>query len=368
MDVVLLPGSIKPWDGIEVYSFELAKNLSKNGVNVVGVKFSHKNDIVEYDNNFKLILVKTPNINGSLGYNLRLFYSTLKEYKILQDSDIVHAIGGYYASVELLPLHNKVVTIIGASALRENSLLKKTFRRIYSSLIYRFASAYIVPNRVIEKEVKHYGIKPVVIPIGINLDSLKSDKDKNEIRRNYGFNDNDILILYLGQLVNGKRLPELFKSFKLVNEKNPKTKLVLVAWGYLKDELIKLSRELGISEKVFFINPVEYEKRKYIYAMSDIFVMLGDSFGDGGISSAVLDALGSGLPIIVSKNTANSEVVKDGYNGFSVDPTNYSEVADYILLAIENRDKLSRGSLEISKNLDWNVISKKIIELYKSLI
>lgn len=40
MQVTLLPSNAKPWDGIEVYSFELAKRLSNRGIYVMGLRIS----------------------------------------------------------------------------------------------------------------------------------------------------------------------------------------------------------------------------------------------------------------------------------------------------------------------------------------
>jgi glycosyltransferase involved in cell wall biosynthesis len=234
--------------------------------------------------------------------------------------------------------------------------------------LYKLASAYIVPNEIIMEEVRRYvKIKPILIPLGVDIDGMKINESKNEIKNKLGFKEDDIIILYLGQLVKGKRLPELIRAFNIISTKLPEAKLVLVAWGYLKDELESLSKQLNIQDKVIFIKPVPYEQRKYIYNIANVFVMLGDSFGDGGISSALLDALGAGLPIIVSRNSPNRLVVKDGFNGYTVDPTNHREVAEAILKVIEKEKEFGRNSISIAKNFEWNIITEKIIQLYKTI-
>ncbi|ACP49300.1 glycosyl transferase group 1 [Sulfolobus islandicus Y.N.15.51] len=367
MKVVLFPSTDKPWDGIEAYSFELAKRLSKKGIEVVGIRIGIKNNVKAINDNFTLIDVKTPNFQGKL-YALRILISSPKTLKIMENADIVHGIGGYYAGIELFPIGKKVVTIIGASSLRETSKIKRNFRRLYMYFIYKMASAYIVPNEIIMNEIKKYvKINPILIPLGIDIEGLKINESKSEIKAKFGFNDDDIIILYLGQLVKGKRLPELIRAFQIVLNKIPNSKLVLVAWGYLKDYLQSLVNELRLNGKVFFMNPLPYNQRKYIYSVSDVFVMLGDSFGDGGISSAVLDALGSGLPIVVSKNSPNYLVVKDGFNGYTVNPEDYNQVANAILKSIENGKELGKNSLYVAKNFEWDIVSNKTIELYETI-
>nr|WP_016732115.1 glycosyltransferase family 4 protein [Sulfolobus islandicus] len=154
MKVVLFPSTDKPWDGIEAYSFELAKRLSKKGIEVVGIRIGIKNNVKAINDNFTLIDVKTPNFQGKL-YALRILISSLKTLKIMENADIVHGIGGYYAGIELFPIGKKVVTIIGASSLRETSKIKRNFRRLYMYFIYKMASAYIVPNEIIMNEIKN---------------------------------------------------------------------------------------------------------------------------------------------------------------------------------------------------------------------
>jgi len=370
MRITLIPSTDKPWDGIEVYSYELAKRLSERNVEVLGIRVGLRDDIKYVNKNFKLITAGTPNYTSGLGYYYRVFRAVIKNYKEINASDIIHAIGGYYSAIELLPFKGKkVVTIIGASSLREKKKSKKIIRTLYSSIVYRFAKKYIVPNKFIYEEVKdHYHISNLeIIPIGVDVKGLRNSEKKEKLKERLGLNPDDIVILYLGQLVNGKRLPELLRSFKKVSEKITNAKLVLVAWGYLQDQLIELASSLGLKDRVILKKPVPYFERKYIYGAADVFTMIGDSFGDGGISSAVLDALGSGLPVVVAKTSPNVLVVKNDYNGYTVDPSNAEEVASAIIKAFENEETLGKNSLEIAKELDWDIIIEKILKTYKEL-
>jgi len=365
--VILLPGTTKPWDGIEVYSYELANQFSKMGIEVTGIRISLENKINEVNPNFKVIDVKTPNLKYS-AYHIRVVMAYLKKYNLLREADLVHAVGGYYLGVRPFPL-KKVVTIIGASSLREKSPMKKIIRRAYSSILYRGASGYIFPNQFIKQEVNRYlkTKRSKVIPIGIDYKSLQVNESKEQIREKLGLEKDSLIILYLGQLVNGKRLPETLRAFSLVSKEIPKARLVMVSWGYLKDDLESLARELNILEKVMFVPPVKYEDRKYYYKAADVFVMLGDSFGDGGISTAVMDAIGSGLPVIVSKLSPNVEVVKNGWNGFAVEPSNANEVKDAILKSAYDSN-LGRNSLELAKKFSWREIAIQTLEFYKQLL
>ncbi|BCU69049.1 glycosyltransferase family 4 protein [Stygiolobus caldivivus] len=370
MQVTLIPSTDKPWDGIEVYSYELAKRLSKRNIKVIGIRVGIKDDVKYVNQNFKLITAGTPNYTKGLGYYYRVFRAITKNYREINSSEIIHAIGGYYSAIEFIPFKGrKIVTIIGASSLREKKKSKRIIRTIYSSLIYKFAKKYIVPNEFIYKEVKeHYHVNNLeIIPLGVDIEGLTVSERKDVLKEKLGFEPDDIVILYLGQLVHGKRLPELLTAFKKVSEKISNAKLVLVAWGYLKDQLMELATSLNIKDRVIFKKPVPYCERKYVYGAADVLTMIGDSFGDGGVSSAVLDGLGSGLPIIVARGSPNILVVKDGFNGFVVNPSNPEEIALAIMKAVENREYLGKNSKYIAKELDWDLIAEKILKVYKEI-
>lgn len=370
MRVALIPATDMPWDGVEVYSYELAKRLSKRNIQVIGIRLGNKDEIKYVNENFKLITSRTPSFTGNLGYYFRLSWSIMRYFDEINSSDIVHGIGGYYATVEFMPFRGKkVATIIGASSLKEKKKSKRMLRILYSSFIYRLAKKYIVPNEFIYNEVKqNYHISNLeLIPLGVDTEGLAVREKKELLKEKLGLNSDDIVILYLGQLVDGKRLPELLLAFKKVSEIITNAKLVLVAWGYLKDKLVELATHLNIRDKVIFKNPVPYPERKYVYGAADVFTMIGDQFGDGGVSSAVLDALGSGLPIIVAKNSANVLVVRNDFNGYTVDPTQINSIVSSIIKAIENRDSFGKNSRIISKELDWEIIVEKMIKVYKNI-
>lgn len=83
MQVTLLPGNAKPWDGIEVYSFELAKRLSNRGIYVIGLRISSKDDVFKYNKNFEVNYVKTSELQGGLGYHIRTLEMVIKKSQLI---------------------------------------------------------------------------------------------------------------------------------------------------------------------------------------------------------------------------------------------------------------------------------------------
>ena len=93
----------------------------------------------------------------------------------------------------------------------------------------------------------------------------------------------------------------------------------------------------------------------------------GGNFDGGGfINSVVEEALSAGIPALVSRDSAMSEVA--GAAGVSVDPLSEAEMTDALhRLSID--PQLYRGlcdhAVEESRRYDWNLSAVKMLSILK---
>jgi len=145
-------------------------------------------------------------------------------------------------------------------------------------------------------------------------------------------------LIMTGRLVEIKRIDVFLKAVKHAVNKIPNIKVAIVGSGELRDELQKLSMNLGIENNVDFVgyqDDIESWLQK-----SRIFVLTSDS---EGLSLSMMEAMMCGLPAIVSDVGDLGNLVEDGINGFLV-PRRYPEKfsARFIeLLSDENKLKTS---------------------------
>ena len=143
-------------------------------------------------------------------------------------------------------------------------------------------------------------------------------------------------LILTGRLVEIKRIDVFLKAVKHAVNKIPNIKVAIVGSGELRDELQKLSMNLGIENNVDFVgyqDDIESWLQK-----SRIFVLTSDS---EGLSLSMMEAMMCGLPAIVSDVGDLGNLVEDGINGFLV-PRRYPEKfsARFIeLLSDENKLK-----------------------------
>ena len=84
-----------------------------------------------------------------------------------------------------------------------------------------------------------------------------------------------------------------------------------------------------------------------------------------------IEAMASGLPLIVTDVPGNLDIVRDNKCGIIVENKNSQSMAEGILKLYADQglyDRFSQICLEQAKCYDWPNIARKYIEIYKQVI
>jgi len=172
-------------------------------------------------------------------------------------------------------------------------------------------------------------------------------------------------VIYFGQLIERKNLETLLKAFARFSSRKRDARLVMVGRGNLEARLKVISRDLGLSESVEFLGYVTESRLKEELAEASIFVL--PSFEEG-VSSALLEAMASGLVCLVSDIEANKDVISDGENGLLFPAGSHMALAELLESCSGNEDlrvDLSRRARDyVVKKHDWKVIVKDVEHFY----
>ena len=158
-----------------------------------------------------------------------------------------------------------------------------------------------------------------------------------------------------------KGLTQLVRGMARACERYDKLVLLLAGDGEQRDELISLSAELGIADKVFFTGFVRGKQWRDAYSVADVFVMssVSEPFG-----LTALEAAHYGSALIISKQSGVGEVLKSimRYDFWDTD-----KLADQ-LVGIATSPALSQQLREDVKNeyarLSWHDVARKCMHLY----
>ena len=91
-------------------------------------------------------------------------------------------------------------------------------------------------------------------------------------------------------------------------------RLILVGSGPDAAELHERARVLGIGDKVFFAGSLTRDDLSLCFSVCKAFVSASDSIT---MEAAPIEAIASGLPVILRPASANAELIISGVNGFS---------------------------------------------------
>lgn len=167
----------------------------------------------------------------------------------------------------------------------------------------------------------------------------------------------------IGRLTIQKGLTNLLRAFKHVQEKAPKTFLLIVGAGDQYQELIMLAAELGISKNVVFADFQRGKGYRDAFSVSDLFVMpsVSEPFGIAPLESTLY-----GTPALISKQSGVSEVIS---NFLKVDFWDEKEMANQIYAAITYdslRAELQNNAYKEFERLSWNTAASKVFETYQA--
>lgn len=174
-------------------------------------------------------------------------------------------------------------------------------------------------------------------------------------------------VIFTGALVVKKGIFSLLQSWNKVHIKHPDAKLLVLGKG----NPAKLEKwlEAPALKTVDFLGHVPREKvmEHLSKATLGVFPSYSESFGLGPV-----EAMAAGCPVIYTSRSCGPEIVKEGRDGFLVDPDNIVEIAEKICRLLEEpetREKFSASAFEtVRNNFEIGGLAKKHIDFYQKTI
>ncbi len=244
--------------------------------------------------------------------------------------------------------------------------------------VFDFSSNIICISQELSQMLMEVGIdseKIEIIPLGVDISKFKP-RNKISLKKRLKI-DADKIILFVGRLNKLKGVNYLLKAiFKLKTRYGKfdffKTlKVFIVGNGPEMNNLQKLTKKLNLQEIVTFKGELNANELKYWYSSADLFI-LPTTYPEGR-PVVIYEAMASGCAIIATNLIGIAEQVKDGFNGFLIEPKNLDKLVDIIKYSLENEDVLRKmgengRKLIIKEGWTWEGYAERCFEIYKKLI
>lgn len=254
-------------------------------------------------------------------------------------------------------------------ALIPRNLIRKVVKRLYKKF-YSFIN--------VSQKAQDYFKMPfmlpktpcAIIPNAIDLDKFSGTEvtasGVNKLKKSLGIGKKDRVILYVGRVVEEKRVIELLEIISKVLTLRKNVKMVFVGAGGALEDLQKTVAKQKLEKNVLFTGFIDWQKLPLYYSIGDIFVTASLSEMH---SMTILEAVSLGLPTVCRKDSSFADTIFHGVNGYFADSD--EEMVDHIVDLVDNADKakmMGKAAREISENFVLEIHGKRTVAYYKKVL
>lgn len=215
--------------------------------------------------------------------------------------------------------------------------------------------------------VERYGIDPKKVRVVYNgIDDTTGPQASGELRRLRALRQSGKkIVLFLGRITLQKGPDYFIKAAKAVLDHDPNIVFVVSGSGDMEAQMMRLCADMGLADRVFFTGFLHGRDRDEMYAAADLFVMpsVSEPFG-----IAPLEAMKMGTPVIISKQSGVSEVVK---HALKIDFWDTDKMAHYILSVLQHpglHATLSDNGRQEAGRITWADAAAKVSGIMHELV
>ncbi len=250
--------------------------------------------------------------------------------------------------------------------LKFRSLKKRLYINFIECPIMRQATTLLA---LTEAEVESYRALGVqtpcrVVPNGIETTAYRTQPSPDFDAR-WGLPPDALLILFLGRLHPIKGAGRLLEAFLRLQARIPQAVLVLAGpdeWG-LEAKFRERIQAADLERRVFFPGMVSGNDKLDLLARADVFCLPSDA---EGFSMAVLEALASATPVLLSPGCHFPEVESAGAGWVVPHEPEALAIALADLLADPGKLRAMgcRGREWVAQHYSWDRITDQLLDVY----
>jgi glycosyltransferase involved in cell wall biosynthesis len=234
-------------------------------------------------------------------------------------------------------------------------------------------TALVAVSPEVRDDLVALGVAPrekfAVIRLGIELNErVRVEEDgRDATRRMLGIPPDAFTVGWIGRMTGVKRTDDVLLAFRSLRERGVRARLCLVGDGPDRDHVERRAHELGVMRETLFLGYQE-DVAPY-YAAFDAFVL---SSGNEGTPVTTIEALAAGRPVVATRVGGVPDVVRDGEDGFLVDPGDVEELAERLATLAgdaELRERMGAAGREhVLPRYAVNRLVDDVDRLYRSLL
>jgi glycosyltransferase involved in cell wall biosynthesis len=349
-----------------------------------------KNQLIESKDAFSFEYSTNQEITSRSKRALWIFPLFINLMKYKEEYDILHVHVLWWGSLLLGPWAKRnCIPALYESVLLDSDtpggILKEKYGRFKLRLLKTYTAILAISEYLAEDYRKFGFTKQQVLTLMNCVDMelfspLKSIEEKKILRQELDLPPDATILVFVGSVIERKGVDVLIRAFIEASSSYPDLYLLIVGPknknenpsmddGFIND-LYSLINKNNLAERVYFTGLIQ-DRRKLseLYRLADIFVFPSRN---EGLPNVVLEAMASGLPVVVSHLPGLEKTIIHGENGLFVPIGDVTALSDSILML--SRDLSLAGKIGtnargyVEKNHDFRSWQAQLVEIYSGLL
>lgn len=220
----------------------------------------------------------------------------------------------------------------------------------------------LVPTRTMAEQLRAQGFERLEVwPRGVHTGLFAPERRRTDLRAQWGLEDADLGVLYVGRLAPEKNIDAAFQGFEAIRARHPRARFVLVGSG-------PAERRLRLAHpEALFVGPKTGIELAEHYASGDIFLFPGKTETFGNVT---LEAMASGLAVVAYDLAAAHELILPGHNGLLARTSVPGAFVGQALACAGDsalREKFKRHARATALQQDWPRLIDRLERLFLTL-
>lgn len=240
------------------------------------------------------------------------------------------------------------------------------------TILHSKADAVIALSRKSQNQLEswqddEYYYDITLMPNGVNALPKPKKQDVEAFRARWGLAEDDEVFGFVGRLGEEKNLPILIQAFdRYIAAARPKSKLLFVGDFEYRKTLEEMAAATHYPDRIIFTGALPREELGVAYQVLSVFTFPSLKDTQGWV---LHEAAHAGKPIVLI-DTAVSEVVKDGVNGYFAenDPADLAQHVIKLLADPLMRQAFGEQSKQLARRFTERSQVRKLVKLYQNVI
>lgn len=354
---------------LTTHDFRFLTSLAATELDVYYLRLEKKNTSLK-ENSLPEEITILPCLNQEIKNgleNLPSLVSQLREIINQIKPDIVHA-GPIQscAFISALTGFSTLVSMSWGSDILVDSEKDFLWKWVTEYTLNR-TSVFIGDCEAVKEKAIQFGVldqRIILFPWGIDLSQYQPGKNL-QFRNKLGWTDQFVLLsLRTWEKIYGVDI--VAKAFVAASKSEPDLRLILLGKGSQETEIKEIFNDAGIMDHVYLGGVAAQNELPDYYQASDLYISA--SYSDGS-SVSLMEALASGLPVLVSDIPGNQEWINQAENGYLFETGSVEKLTNAILNIVKNKNLLPQIRQEARKTAEkkanWDENFPKLLEAYQ---